>query len=318
MAVVVISVSGFNKSAPEVFAAPIVTEVDVGINEVTNSSIKQVVAKENSIELPPMGVLGDIKPASTSVDYDDVKRTFDSGKIKEIMNSALARVNAGSEVNLGSELTTTELKEYKDLVDTYNDKIYRAGTKSLSESDIKNLLGEFEAWCTKHKRTKVVEVNLLDETVKLQPPSLKEQYLTYMPYTAVTAKGSQQYKLRELAKSTEDGYRVYDGATLVALASYYGTEIGSIYNIHFDDGKIMKAILGDAKSDLHTDSTHRYRDSSEKYDGSSGNIVEIIFDTSLYSNLGDQDKMLKVNKKINSDYPGRVVLIEKVGKAKDF
>lgn len=316
--VVIIALQGFNTRPHEAIAATptaavVVSEKKVEVNPSTSLS-----KEENSIELPPTGVLKGIKPASTSVDADDVKKTFEADKVKQVMNAALAQVNAEPEVNIGDEFTDEELKEYKVVVDKYNDKIYNAGTATLNESDIQNYLSEFQAWCSKFKRTKAVNVTLLDKPISMQPPKLKEQYLTYEPYTAITSEGTPHYKLRKLATSTEDGYRVYNGFILVALASYYGTDIGTTYNIYFDDGKVMKAILGDNKSDLHTDPSHKYRDASDKYDGSSGNIVEIIFDTSVYRNLGDKEKMNQVNKKINSDYPGKVIKIEKIGVAKAF
>lgn len=152
-----------------------------------------------------------------------------------------------------------------------------------------------------------------DTGAMLMPPDLKEEYLTYMPYTAITAKGTPHYKLKTVSSTDSEGYRVYDGYRLVALASFYGVEIGTLYNIHFDDGKILRAILGDNKSDAHTDSTKRYRDATGAYDGNSGNIVEIIFDPSVYQG-SKSEVMNKVNRKINSDYPGKVVGIEKVGK----
>jgi hypothetical protein len=315
--VVLVALSGLNTKPSEVLAAPPSEATASGKKVITNLSAT-LSKEESSISLPPTGVLQGIKPASTSVTADDVKKTFKGSNVKDMMNATLARVNAEPEVNIGDEFTDEELKEYKTVVSEYSDRIYKAGTETLNESDIKNYLSEFQAWCSKFKRTKAVGVVLLDNPVTMQPPRLKEQYLTYEPYTAITSEGTPHYKLRNLATSTEEGYRVYNGFVLVALASYYGTDIGTTYNIYFDDGKVMKAILGDNKSDLHTDTSHKYRDASDKYDGSSGNIVEIIFDTSLYNNSEDKEKINQINKKINSDYPGKVIKIEKTGVAKEF
>lgn len=317
LGVVIIALQGFNATPNEAVAAA-QSEIVVSDKKVTVSPNVSLSKGESSISLPPTNVLQGIKPASTSVDAEDVKKTFEADKVKEVMNAALAQVNAEPQVNIGPEITDEELRQYKAVVDKYNDKIYKAGTETFNESDIKNYLSEFQTWCNKLKRTKAVGVVLLDNPVVMQPPKLKEQYITYEPYNAITSEGTPHYKLRNLATSTEDGYRIYNGSVLVALASYYGTDIGTTYNIYFDDDKVLKAILGDNKSDLHTDPSHKYRDSSDKYDGSSGNIVEIIFDTSIYKNLGDKEKMNKINKKINSDYPGKVVKIERTGVAKAF
>lgn len=152
----------------------------------------------------------------------------------------------------------------------------------------------------------------MTDKVNYSLPNLGDEYLTYMPYTAITAKTTPHYRLQQLATTNSEGYRVYEDAICVALASSFGTQIGTIYDITFKDGKSMRAILADNKSDKHTDVNKQYRDATGKYDGSSGNIVEIVFDVAGY------DGMNAVNRKINSDYPAHVKSITKVGVAKGF
>ncbi len=92
-------------------------------------------------------------------------------------------------------------------------------------------------------------------------PSVSGKTKTYAYYTAVTAKGSPQYKLLRSGKCTTDketGIRMYDGCYCVALGSFYGTKIGTKYKITFSNGKTIKVILCDQKANRHTDSNHQY------------------------------------------------------------
>lgn len=83
---------------------------------------------------------------------------------------------------------------------------------------------------------------------------------TYMDYRTVTATGSPQYALLNNTKKayTKDGFRMYDGYYCVALGSYYGTTIGTKYYIELSNGRTLRCILGDQKSDRHTDENHQY------------------------------------------------------------
>ncbi|MCR5207503.1 MAG: fibronectin type III domain-containing protein [Eubacterium sp.] len=87
---------------------------------------------------------------------------------------------------------------------------------------------------------------------------------TYAYYTAVTAKGSPQYKLlrsEQCYTDEETGIRMYDGCYCAALGSFYGTKIGTKYKITLQDGDEVKSfniILCDQKSDRHTNDTHQY------------------------------------------------------------
>ena len=92
-------------------------------------------------------------------------------------------------------------------------------------------------------------------------PAVSGRTKTYAYYTAVTAKGSPQYKLlnsSECYTDPETGIRMVDGCYCVALGSYYGTRIGTKYRITFSTGTSINVILCDQKADRHTDSNHQY------------------------------------------------------------
>ncbi len=92
-------------------------------------------------------------------------------------------------------------------------------------------------------------------------PAVSGSTKTYAYYTAVTAKGSPQYRLLNSAECTTDeatGIRMYDGCYCVALGSYYGSTIGTKYRITLSTGKSFMAILCDQKANRHTDGNNQY------------------------------------------------------------
>jgi len=92
-------------------------------------------------------------------------------------------------------------------------------------------------------------------------PAVSGATKTYAFYTAVTAKGSPQYKLlrsKDCYTDPATGIRMVDGRYCVALGSYYGTKIGTKYRITLEGGKEIEVILCDQKSDRHTDANHQY------------------------------------------------------------
>lgn len=291
------------------------------------------------------------------VNKEDVEKTMNLEAIQLAKKEALAEIDSGIEILLGykeSDLSAMQVKLYRESVAQYSKLVTKSGEKASKDSQVFDVLDEFSSWTKEYKEaitkakeeekaeakekarllaqlkkekseqdkagkeiTGVVNVTDTSSTPKIGQvsygiPNLQDQYLTYEPYTAITAKTTPHYRLQTLAKTDKDGYRIYDGAISVALASAYGTTIGTLYEITFSDGKVMRAVLGDNKADIHTDSKHQYRDASEVYDGKSGNIVEIIFDKTNYPD------MRSINKKINSDFTGKVVSIVKIGMAEGF
>lgn len=289
---------------------------------------------ETSISLSPGMYIPDPEefrnqPAS----QEDVEKTFALSAIEVAANSAIAEIEAGIEKHLAlpmEELNQTQIDLYNTNVQYYTKQVLEVKETASNEQEILDVILRFRGWAEDYRDAikaennpvEVKEVETIDDTpeesvsteehVSFGIPALDDQYLTYMPYTAITAKNTPHYRLQQLATTNEDGYRVYDDAICIALGSAYGVEIGTLYNIKFDTGKEMRAVLSDNKSDRHTDKLHQYRDATGKYDGSSGNIVEIVFDTKGY------EDMYAVNRKINDDYDGKVVSITKIGMAEGF
>lgn len=100
---------------------------------------------------------------------------------------------------------------------------------------------------------------------------------THMSYTAVTSTSSMQYKIlrsKRAWNSKYTGLRMYDDRYCVAVGTKYG-RAGDKIDLVMEDGSVVKAIIGDIKSNKDTDETHMF----QKDDGS---IVELITDGSEY------------------------------------
>ena len=106
--------------------------------------------------------------------------------------------------------------------------------------------------------------------VSMSTPS-NNSFKSYMPYTAITNKSSQQYKLQQIAYTGSHGIRMVNGRYCLAVGSYYTTKIGKYIDLVLANGTIIKCILADCKANAHTDSTHRQNPN--------GSITEFIVDS---------------------------------------
>lgn len=83
---------------------------------------------------------------------------------------------------------------------------------------------------------------------------------TYEAYQMITNKATVNYKLINSSETVTNqyGFRVYKNKYyMIALGTYYGMA-GTFVKLEFSDGTVIEAIMGDEKSDVHTDSRHMY------------------------------------------------------------
>lgn len=132
------------------------------------------------------------------------------------------------------------------------------------------------------------------------PASSTGEFKTYMDYRKITNTSSRQWSLQQLAETNEEGFRVFNGRYLVAVGSYYATEVGKELRITLEDGTVFYAMVGDLKQDVHTDENNQYVPLN-------GNIIEFIVDV---------DKLDPITKKLgnvsNSGLEGKIAMIEEV------
>jgi hypothetical protein len=122
-------------------------------------------------------------------------------------------------------------------------------------------------------QTQVSELELKNNTLKKELNDVKVKlknaktiytnttkigvFKSYTDYNCLS-KSSKQWQLQEKAYTDENGLRKIGDAYLVALGSYYGTEIGTEYTVTLSNGNTFDIMLCDCKKDEHTDSTNRY------------------------------------------------------------
>jgi len=147
-------------------------------------------------------------------------------------------------------------------------------------------------------------------------PNLEQVYFTYMPIRLVTHPSSWQYAFKPYLSVDELGFTRFEGAFGIALGTYYGSRIGTIYRITFADGEQIYGVLADVKSDLHTDPTNRFKPSVSGVP-SSGNILEFVMDDRIphLHNMPISTRVNYINEVIRNRFPNRVIAIEKVGYA---
>lgn len=101
------------------------------------------------------------------------------------------------------------------------------------------------------------------------------QKMTFMDYRAITNKASNQYKFqqRDDVWVDEYGFLVQNSEWyVVAMGSYWG-KIGDKFIIRLENGETISCVLGDIKSDRHTDKFN-YAHASD------GHVVEFLIDSS--------------------------------------
>lgn len=147
--------------------------------------------------------------------------------------------------------------------------------------------------------------------INMGVPYIDSSFKTYMDYRCITNTSSDQYKyISRWGWTDYDGFMRCDGESdlgitdnyyMVAMGSYYGTEIGTKYRITTDTGNIFYAVLADCKADMDTNSdTHQYSYNND--------VVEFIVDTYKL------DKTVKLMGSANVYMPlnGKIAKVEKI------
>ena len=116
---------------------------------------------------------------------------------------------------------------------------------------------EFEGWFYLTKTNGHIKASLLND----EPAPYKDiqapwnsGWKSWMPYTAITARGTRQYTLQyNYAYTGNYGIRQINDRYCVALGSYFGVSIGQYFDLILENGDIIPCIMADAKANIHTD-----------------------------------------------------------------
>lgn len=258
----------------------------------------------------------------TDLEITAPTENYQNLKSKEMYSGALQLINreVESQVNFWNERPDVQKKEYHDKVKQANVQLARASYMEyrIISLDFLNWLNNFNKWAPPipaNGNGTIQDTYNLTQTQVFNVPYISKSIFTYMPIQAITSKTSAQYKFKQYQWADDRGYMRYSDAYGIALGAYYGTTIGTIYDIEFADGSIMKGVLMDCKANKDTDSTNQYSDSYYRFDGSVGNIVEFVMngEHSEWINMEHNTKMNTINRRIANDHPTRVVSIKQIG-----
>ena len=83
-------------------------------------------------------------------------------------------------------------------------------------------------------------------------------FKSYMAYTTITKKNSNQYKLQQWAHTDGQGFRILEGRFLIAVGTGVGAKVGQFVDVVLKNGTHIPAIVGDIKSDVDTDASNMF------------------------------------------------------------
>ena len=120
-------------------------------------------------------------------------------------------------------------------------------------------------------------------------------FKSFMPYTTITDKTSQQYKLQQQYSYTGDyGIREADNRYCIAVGTAFNTAIGTYADLILENGTILECIIGEIKDDKDTDYTNIITKDN-------GCVSEFIVDMSILdSNVINAGDMSTINETWNS------------------
>lgn len=97
-------------------------------------------------------------------------------------------------------------------------------------------------------------------------------FKSYMSYTTLTNKASNQYELQEEHGYTVSGMRMVNNRYCIAIGTAFNADIGTYVDLTLDNGEVIPCIVADIKADIHTRSDNITTTSN-------GCVVEFLVDT---------------------------------------
>lgn len=170
-------------------------------------------------------------------------------------------------------------EESVDTIETQNNGVsggIELETVAIVDDEV---ISEEDEYVVAQEQTDASEEILDANAVPNDIEGCKSWNFTYMPYTAVTCTSTPQYAfLYSDACYTDEltGIRMSEGRYCVAVGSFYAVEIGTKIDLVLANGNIIKCILGDCKSDEHTDETHRFH-------AIDGSVAEFVVDYDYFN-----------------------------------
>lgn len=236
-----------------------------------------------------------VKKEISSVKSSSIKKSIKKVKKKYKLKNEEVISESGKKVEINEGKNEEENKEKKEKKVTFtnknsylsviNNKLYIRKDKYYTLCDEETALDFLEGKKIEGREKRKVKVKFkeIDDKIEFEVPNDEEgcrsEAKTYMPYTAVTCKASNQYKFLYSDKAYTDektGLRMYEGRYCIAVGTAFTSKIGTKIDVVLENGDILNCILGDVKSDAHTDSSHQFH-------AIDGSVVEFIVDYDYFN-----------------------------------
>lgn len=112
-------------------------------------------------------------------------------------------------------------------------------------------------------------------------PTISTNVKLFTDYRVYNLWYTPHYRLQQSAWTDNQGLRRYNKDYIVALGSYYSTNIGDRFEITLDTGKIFTVILGDGKVDADCDIKNMYTPCVDYEGNTVANLLEFIIDENV-------------------------------------
>lgn len=212
-------------------------------------------------------------------------------------SSQLSTARACREENDRLSQSVTELNnEIKDLNERFEG--YISSTKSKfdtiekhiveNENEISELKKEFDELNKTQNSKQVSSVSIKGSNFEVGEecavPSVSTHVKYCTDYRFYNLWYTPHYRLQQVAWTDELGMRRYGDDYLVALGSYYSTNIGDRFEVTLDTGKTFTVMLADGKWDSDCDEYNMYTPCVDYNGECAGNLLEFIMDKYSVSN----------------------------------
>lgn len=110
-------------------------------------------------------------------------------------------------------------------------------------------------------------------------PDMPTDMKQYTDYRIYGIEGTPHNRLRNSSYTDIDGMRRFGSDYIVAIGSFYSTDIGDRFEVELDSGNVFTVIVGDGKADVDTDINNMYAPCTNYNGEMCANVLEFIVDT---------------------------------------
>ena len=109
-------------------------------------------------------------------------------------------------------------------------------------------------------------------------PKIPTSVKLFTDYRVYNLWYTPHYRLQQAAWTDDQGFRRYNDDYIVALGSYYSTDIGDRFEVTLDTDKTFTIIFGDGKVNEDCDSENMYTPCFDYNGDKAANVLEFIID----------------------------------------